>query len=170
MTLKIKWNWLIEGAIVAFILYQAAFIWIPLWMEARNKAGFDVTKLHIENEKGILISLSQFKGNPLVINFWASWCIPCRLELPQLNQIYPSLSEKGTQLIGVNLREPWTTISRFRQKTSIQFPVFKDDGSLAKKLGIELIPSLVVIDRDGKVESITFGFRPWIQAYLLWWI
>ena len=170
MTLKFKWSRWLQWGLLIFIVYQVAFTWAPLWMGAREKAGLDVSQFAIENEAGDPVYLSDFKGKPLVINFWASWCLPCRLELPLLNQVYPRLSEKGTQLIAVNFSEPWTTIRRFRQKTAIAFPVFKDDGTLAQQLGISVIPSIVVIDQTGKVASITFGFRPWVQAYLLWWV
>ncbi|MBF0276995.1 MAG: TlpA family protein disulfide reductase [SAR324 cluster bacterium] len=139
-------------------------------MDSRKMEGVDVSILHIENEKGELVPISKFKGKPLILNFWASWCVPCRLELPLLTQIYPSLVENEKQLIGVNMNESWQKIQKFRQKTGMDFPVFRDDGRLAKRLRIQLIPSIVVVDIDGKVQSITSGFRPWIQAYLLWWV
>jgi len=160
----------VQWCLLAFIFYQVVFTWIPVWNDAKKMEGVDVSALEIENEKGQLVRLSEFKGKPLILNFWASWCVPCRMELPLLTQIYPDLVENEKQLIGINMREPWQTIRRFRQKTSIGFPIFRDDGRLAKKLRIQMIPSIVVIDSDGKVESITSGFRPWIQAYLLWWV
>ncbi len=162
-------HWL-QSILLAFIFYQLIFTWLPVWLDAKKMEGVNVSTIQIQNEAGQWVRISQFKGKPLILNFWASWCLPCRLELPLLAQIYPSLVEKEKQLIGINLSESWQKIRKFRQKTAIAFPVFKDDGRLAEKLRIQMIPSIVVIDPNGKVESITSGFRPWIQAYLLWWI
>ena len=167
---KLFFGRLIWILLAGIIVYQLALTWIPLWTRATELQGTDLSKVQIQDEKGQLVYLSEFKGQPLIINFWASWCIPCRLELPLLNGIYPSLLKKNKQLIGVNQSESQTTIDRFRQLTPISFPVYKDGGELSQKLNIQVIPAIAVIDKDSKVESITYGFRPWIQAYLFWWI
>lgn len=132
--------------------------------------GTELSEIQIEDKKGRPVYLSKFKGKPLIINFWASWCIPCRLEIPLLNGIYPRLLAKNKQLIGVNQSESQETIDRFLTKTFISFPIYRDKGELSRKLNIQIIPAIAVIDKNGKVKSITYGFRPWIQAYLLWWI
>ena len=152
------------------IVYQLAFVWVPLWKTATHLKGTDLSAIQIEDEEEQLIDLSRFKGKTLIINFWASWCLPCRLEIPLLNGIYPRLLTQDKQLIGVNQNESWEKIKRFQEKTTILFPVYRDGGELAQKLNIQRIPAIVVINKNGKVESITYGFRPWIQAYLLWWL
>jgi thiol-disulfide isomerase/thioredoxin len=161
---------LIWIAMLGFILYQVSFTWIPLWNKATLLQGTDVSEFQIEDENGQLVYLSKFKGEILIINFWASWCIPCRLEIPLLNGIYPRLLEEHKQLIGVNPSESQEKIDTFRGETHISFPVFRDHGELSRKLNIQVIPAIAVIDANGKVISITYGFRPWVQAYLLWWI
>ena len=167
---KLSFSNIIWIVLIAFITYQIAFTWVPLYQQATLLQGTDVSRIQIEDENGQLIYLSKFEGKPLIINFWASWCIPCRLEIPLLNAIYPSLLEKDKQLIGVNQSESQETIDKFRANTSIAFPVYRDNGELSKKLNILVIPAIAVIDKSGRVQSITYGFRPWIQAYLLWWI
>ena len=167
---KHSFSRLIWIVLIGAIVYQLSFTWVPLWKRATELQGTDLSEVQIENEKGQLVSLSTFNGLPLIINFWASWCIPCRLELPLLNGIYPNLLEKNKQLIGVNQSESQATIDRFRQNTPISFPVYRDRGELSQRLNIQVIPAIAVIDKNGKVQSITYGFRPWIQAYLLWWI
>ncbi len=167
---KLSFSRLIWIVIIAFITYQIAFTWVPLWQKATSLRGVDVSKVQIENEKGRFLYLSEFRGKPLIINFWASWCIPCRLEIPLLNAIYPNLLENEKQLIGVNQSESQETIDKFRANTSIAFPVYRDNGELSRKLNIQIIPAIAVIDRNGRIQSITYGFRPWIQAYLLWWV
>ncbi len=167
---KLSFSRLIWITLIGFIIYQVGFTWIPLWKKATMLQGTDVSKVQIEDEKGQEVYLSKFKGQILIINFWASWCIPCRLEIPLLNGIYPELLENNKQLIGVNPNESQKTIDTFREETHISFPVFRDRGALSHKLNIKVIPAIAVIDPNGKVVSITYGFRPWIQAYLLWWI
>lgn len=167
---KLSFSRLIWVVLIGFIAYQVAFTWVPLWQKATLLQGTDLSEIEIIDEKGELVYLSEFGGKPLIINFWASWCVPCRLELPLLNAIYPRLKEGDKQLIGVNPGESQETIDRFRANTSIDFPVYRDKGDLSQKLNIQIIPAIAVVDKDGKVQSITYGFRPWIQAYLLWWI
>jgi len=169
-TFKLTFSSVFQILLIGFIVYQVSFTWIPLWQKATALKGKDVSKLQIIDENGKAIFLSDFKGNPLIINFWASWCVPCRLEIPLLNAIYPSLSNKNKQLIGVNSSEPQEKIDRYKTQNVITFPVYREAGQLSKQLEIEIIPAIVVIDKDSKVQSITFGFRPWVQAYLLWWV
>lgn len=168
--LKFTFSRFIWIILIAFIAYQITFTWIPLWQKSTLLHGTNVSDIQIENENGQSIYLSKFKGKSLIINFWASWCIPCQLEIPLLNAIYPNLLGKNKQLIGVNQNESQETINKFRSNSSITFPVYKDNGALSRKLNIQIIPAIAVIDKNGRVQSITYGFRPWIQAYLLWWV
>ena len=161
---------LIWIALVGVILYQLAFIWIPLWRKATALQGTDLSQVQLADETGSPVYLSHFKGRPLIINFWASWCVPCRLEIPLLNSIYPRLLEKNKQLIGVNVGESQAAITKFRSKTPISYPVYQENGALSEMLNIQRIPAIAVVDENGKLQSITYGFRPWIQAYLLWWV
>lgn len=167
---KLSFKNLIQWVLIVIIGYQLAFTWFPLWYQAFQLNGLDVSHMVIEDETGKRVPISHFKGNPLIINFWATWCVSCRIELPLLNGIYPSLSDKKKQLIGLNYGESWELIQRFRGKTDIDFPVYRGSGKLSEMLNIRVIPAIAVIDENGKIESITYGFRPWIQAYLLWWV
>lgn len=74
--------------LIGFIGYQVGFRWVPLWRNPSELQGTDVAEIQIQDENGQWVQLSEFKGNILVINFWASRCIPCRLEIPLLNSIH----------------------------------------------------------------------------------
>jgi len=139
-------------------------------MHSSELEGMDVSSLTLEDERGRMVPLSEFRGKPVILNFWASWCLPCRVELPQLAGVYPELKSQEKVLIGANLQESWTTIDNFRNEVDIPFPVLRDDGTLASKLGIQIIPALVIIDAEGRLDSIVFGYRPWVSWYLRWWI
>lgn len=154
----------------AFISYKLIFTWVPLWMSSSDLVGLQVAHLTLEDRQGRTVPLSSFQGAPLILNFWASWCIPCRFEIPLLANALPGLQEQGKQLLGVNLQESWPDIERFRREVDIPYPVYRDNGTLAKELGIGLIPALVIIGDDGRVLNVVYGFRPWVRWYLQWWI
>lgn len=160
----------LQWGLMAFVAYKLVFTLIPLWATEMELQGEDVSHFRLENQAGEMVPISNFKGKPLIINFWASWCVPCRMELPMLRSIYPQLQEKNKQLVGVNNSEAWNTIERYHEENPVPYPNFRDGGDLSKKLNIRFIPAIAIIDEQGKVESIIYGFRPWIQAYLLWWV
>lgn len=153
-----------------FVAYKLAFTWIPIWLDASEREGLLVAHLILEDRQGRRVPLSEFQGAPLILNFWASWCMPCRLEIPLLADAFPGLREQGKQLLGVNLRESWPDIDRYRREVEIPYPVYRDNGTLAEALGVGLLPALVIIDADGRVQKIVYGFRPWVGWYLQWWI
>jgi thiol-disulfide isomerase/thioredoxin len=168
--LGILWKFGLPLVLAGFIAYKLAFTWIPLWSNASALEGVDVSRLTVQDEGGRKVPLGAFRGSPLILNFWATWCVPCRLEIPLLAGVFPELRQEGKQLLGINVREPWKAIERFRRDVEIPFPVFRDDGTLSEALGIGVIPALVVIDGESKVKAITYGFRPWVRFYLKWWI
>lgn len=164
------WKYGLPLLLAGVIAYKLTTTWIPLWVNASALEGKDVSSLIVFDETGRAVPLQKFAGSPLILNFWATWCLPCRVEIPLLAAAYPKLREQGKQLLGVNLRESWKAINAYRGEVEIPFPVYRDNGSLADALGIGIIPALVVIDREGRVKTITYGFRPWVKWYLEWWI
>ncbi len=167
---RIFWRHGLSVLLLGVIVYQLTTTWIPLWLSAGELEGREVSSLTVIDSDGRRISLGTFRGAPLIINFWASWCIPCRAEIPLLASVYPELREQGKELLGVNLREKWKVINEYRAEVDMPFPVYRDDGTLAQSLGIGIIPALVIIDAKGLVKTITYGFRPWVKWYLEWWI
>lgn len=157
-------------ALLALIAWQLAFRWVPLWQSAARLRGLDVSGHTVEDEAGRPVALAAFAGRPLVLDFWASWCIPCRAELPLLAAVYPELRAQGKALLAINVRESWSEIAAFRRGTPIPFPVYVDRGPLARALAIDVIPALVVLDGRGRVATIVYGFRPWVGWYLKWWM
>ena len=156
--------------LAGFLSSKLAFTWIPVWLDAAGREGLQVGRFTVEDRQGKLVPLSSFRGAPLILNFWASWCIPCRFEIPLLANALPGLREQGKQLLGINLRESWPDIERFRREVEIPYPVYRDNGTLAQELGVGLLPALVIIDEDGRIQNIIYGFRPWVRWYLQWWI
>ena len=164
------WRYGLPVLLFGVIAYQLTTTWIPLWISAGKLEGLDVSSLTVTGSDGQRVPLGAFRGEPLILNFWATWCMPCRAEIPILASVYPELREQGKELLGVNLSESWKVIDEFRAEVDMPYPIYRDDGSLAKSLGIGIIPALVVIDANGRVKTITYGFRPWVKWYLEWWM
>lgn len=108
------------------------------------------------------LRLSDLQGQPLIVNFWASWCTTCRIETPDLIEIYETYRGEGLLLLGVNLRENEGAIAAFVDDFGISYPVLIDrDGDVAGAWRIggpnQGVPSTYFIDREGVVRKVVFG-------------
>ncbi|VAX16121.1 hypothetical protein MNBD_NITROSPINAE02-93 [hydrothermal vent metagenome] len=99
---------------------------------------------------GDKITLDSLKGKAIILNFWATWCIPCKMEMPLLEQVYNDNKDKGLVIIGANYRQPAPIIKRFISKNPISFPILLDeDGKISKKYGVFALPATFFINREG---------------------
>ncbi len=104
------------------------------------------------------VSLSDLKGNPVLINFWATWCPPCRGEMPYLQQIYEKWQIMGLVLLAINIQESSSDVEGFMQSQGLSLPVLLDsDGAIAAQYGIEAIPATFFIDSEGTVQEVKVG-------------
>jgi peroxiredoxin len=104
--------------------------------------------------------LQEQRGRVVMINFWATWCGPCRQEMPHLNKLYDKYRTAGFVLYGVNVDEDLRLATEVAQKLNIKFPVLLDTEKKVSKLyDLNTMPSTVLIDRDGKVRYIHHGYR-----------
>jgi thiol-disulfide isomerase/thioredoxin len=94
---------------------------------------------------------SSLSGKVSVVNFWATWCIPCRGELPAFNKIYKEMSSKGVAMLAVNLDEDASPVPGFLQKNPIDFPVAIGSQETWKQYKLENLPVTLVLDRAGKL-------------------
>jgi peroxiredoxin len=108
------------------------------------------------------LRLSDLQGRPLVVNFWASWCVTCRAEAPDLIDLYDAHKDNGLLLLGVNLRETEGAAARFAGEFGINYPILFDrDGDVAGTWRIggpnQGVPSTYFIDRAGVVRKVVYG-------------
>lgn len=104
------------------------------------------------------VSLSDLKGKPVLINFWATRCGPCRVEMPYLQQVYDEWQVKGLLLLAINIGESPSEIAEFMQSQELSFPVLLDsEGEIAQKYNIQYIPSTFFIDKDGIIQDMRVG-------------
>ncbi len=106
------------------------------------------------------ISLGDFKGKVIILDFWATWCGPCRIEMPGFVELQKEYREKGVQIIGVSFdRGNIKKVIGFREDYNINYPILMDDGSVARKYGVSAIPTTYVIDREGNLFKKYVGSR-----------
>jgi thiol-disulfide isomerase/thioredoxin len=114
-------------------------------------------------------ALSQFKGQVVMVNFWASWCGPCRQEMPLLEGIHKKYKPMGFTMIGVNVEPDSADAEKFLAKTGpVSFPILFDrDSAVSKLYKVNGMPNSVIIDRKGNVRVLHRGYKPGDEnAYL----
>jgi thiol-disulfide isomerase/thioredoxin len=101
-------------------------------------------------------------GKPTILEFWATWCGPCRQTIPHLNQIYNEYQPKGLQIVGLT-KEDAATVLNFQKQVSMRYPVAQDEGGkYSKMFGIRGIPAMALLDANGMViwQGHPAAFRP----------
>ncbi len=121
-----------------------------------NNGGTDLTgqmvpTLRLKSPDGNLLSLDSFRGKPVLLDVWATWCAPCVKGLPQLAQLYQETKKKGLTLITVDTDEEAKTATALLARGGYQWPNFHDDGGVSDALGVNGIPRTLLIDPTGKV-------------------
>lgn len=103
-------------------------------------------------------SLDSYRGKPLVVNFWGTFCPPCRNEMPALQAQYDKWKDQGVQLVGINLSEDRVSVGSFLRSYDINFPVLLDKNKKTeRKYGLKEYPTTFFISADGKIQDIVIG-------------
>jgi thiol-disulfide isomerase/thioredoxin len=107
------------------------------------------------------VSLNQYRGQVVMINFWASWCGPCRTEMPILEKLHTKYKPMGFTMIGVNVEPDSTLAATWLKATPVTFPILFDTKSEVSKLySVAGMPSTVIIDRKGNMRWLHRGYKP----------
>lgn len=109
--------------------------------------------------KGNQVSLSDFRGQPVVLNFWATWCSPCRVEIPHLDALYTKYKNQGLVVLGMNTETDYMKVKRFAEPR-ISYIVLLDGGTQAQGYEVSGIPCTYYIDRKGIIQHRSVGFGP----------
>jgi len=127
---------------------------------AGSSSGGPAPAFTLASRAGQDVSLAQYKGNVVMINFWASWCGPCRQEMPLLESIYKKYNKMGFTLIGVNVEPDSNAANEWLKATPVSFPILYDrDSKVSKLYDVAGMPSTVIIDRSGKLRVLHRGYK-----------
>ena len=123
-----------------------------------SQVGELAPDFQLSNLEGQSISLSDFRGKPVLINFWASWCGPCRYEMPFIQEVYEEWSASGLVVLAINKGESLSTAKDFMQSYNLSFPALLDiNQDVALEYNIRGIPATFFIDKDGIIQAIKVG-------------
>lgn len=126
--------------------------------DIREGAAPDFT---LKSASGENLRLSEFRGEVVMINFWASWCGPCRQEMPLLEELYTQYQPLGFTILGVNVEEDPGKARQMLAESPVSFPVLFDNTSKVSKLyDVVAMPSTVLVDRDGNIRYLHQGYKP----------
>ena len=119
----------------------------------------------LESFSGKRVRLKDFRGKVVFLNFWATWCIPCRDEMPVMEKLYKEFKDQGLEIVAVNFREDKTAVGRFFDELELTFPALLDrDGAVGEQYGAFDLPLTYFIDREGRFVGKAIGIRPWDRA------
>ena len=111
------------------------------------------------------LSITEYRGSVIILNFWASWCLECRPEMPVLERLQREFSSRGLIIIGVNTREKKEAAWRYAKELGLTFPLVLDrDGKINALYGVVGLPTTFVIGRDGRTIGFAVGPREWESA------
>lgn len=131
---------------------------IPPGMDVSPKEGSLAPDFILERLEGGDLRLSDLRGQAVVLNFWATWCVSCRKEIPQLVAAYDRYRDQGLEIVAVDLQESKAIVRSYAQDFGMDFPIVIDkDGRVAKAYRLLGVPTTFFIDREGVVRSVFMG-------------
>jgi peroxiredoxin len=114
---------------------------------------------------GRTVSLAGLRGHVVLLNFWATWCLDCRQEMPALEALHRRFGPRGLAVVGVNAREGLTVARDYARELGLTFPLVLDaDGAVMVRYGVIGLPTTFLIGRDGRAVALAVGVREWASA------
>jgi peroxiredoxin len=127
------------------------------------KPGEPAPNFQLRDMNGRMVSLSDVRGKVVLLNFWATWCGPCRIEMPAMERLYRAYDRKDFEILAVSTDAQGVAVTRpFQQENKLTFPILHDsDFRVGLSYGARTLPMTFMVDREGIVRQHIFGARDW---------
>ena len=118
----------------------------------------------LKSSTGENLRLSEYRGDVVMINFWATWCGPCRQEMPLLDELYARYSRVGFSLLGVNIDDDSRRAMQMVEELGVRFPILFDERKEVNKLyKVDAMPVTILLDREGNIRYVHHGYQPGVE-------
>ena len=161
---------LIQRRAIYFTLLIAALGWIFISADRSGtstageipapREGFLAPDFSLQTPEGETISLSELRGQAVLVNLWATWCPPCRSEMPAIQKLYEEYKEQGFEVLAVNMtyQDDPQAVVPFAQENNLTFPILlEENGEMARRYELRSLPSSFFINRAGFVQEVVIG-------------
>lgn len=146
--------------IIAVGLLVVAHLLSPAHAAKNEAVGTQAPDFTLKSNQGDNVRLAEQRGQVVMLNFWASWCAPCRKEMPLLDELYQRYESAGFMLYGVNVEPDSAAGDELIKDLGVTLPVLYDTESrVSQAYGIDAMPTTIVIDRDGVIRYVNRGYR-----------
>ncbi len=141
----------------------------PLSEEIAPQDGFMAPDFSFPDMNGKSVSLSQFRGKIVFLNIWATWCGPCRIEMPDMEKLYRKFKKEDLVILAVSIdRQGEPVVKPFIKELGLTFPILlSSDGSIQRIYMVNALPSSFIIDKSGRIVTRVVGARNWFGAETL---
>ena len=131
--------------------------------------GFLAPSFSLQKLNGSVVKLIDYKGKVVLVNFWASWCGPCKMEIPSLNRLYQKRKSTGFEIVAISLdRTPVSKLAAFVKEKQMDFPILLNpDGDVSERYMVRGIPSSFLLDKKGMIKWKVVGGMEWDRADVL---
>jgi peroxiredoxin len=131
-------------------------------LDADKQTNTKAPDFTLKDLNGTNVSLSSLKGKVVLLNFWASWCPPCKAEMPSMNKLYKEIRAKGFEIVAVSTDNSLSTIKEFLAKSRVDFTVlFDEKKTVSREYKVFSMPTTFLIDRNGFIVEKYYGEYDW---------
>lgn len=143
------------------LLGLALCVFAATTLASSGLTGQSAPDFALKSNSGQNLRLSEYRGDVVMVNFWATWCGPCRQEMPLLDELYSRYQRVGFSLLGVNIDDNQAKALNMVSELGVSFPVLFDSRKEVSKLyKVDAMPVTVLIDREGTVRYVHHGYKP----------
>jgi len=141
----------------------AELVTVPIADRGVVKVGDEAPNFQLRDLAGNVVSLSQLRGKVVLLNFWATWCGPCRVEMPAMEQLYRTFPRREFEILAVSTDPQGAAVTRpFQQEMGFTFPILHDsEYRVGLTYGARTLPMTFMVDRLGVIRQKVFGARDW---------